>query len=489
VDLLTRHGGSLRNEMATERHRGGGRSRFARLLGIAIATTGLAGALLATPAAADSTTGMVVDDDHAQCPKAEFETIQKAVDQAAKLNSDKTKDGELRPNNDVHLISVCPGVYEEQVAVDTSLTISGVDETVSAVDCFSPTRPTFDPTVHVIVAPRVDAPSGVPTVLFDLQADNIELEGLILHGNDNAGLDSNPIQAAVQTSAAHSGYEISHNFFVANTVATFLRSNGENPSSFHDNCLRESGWGVANQFLALSDARVHHNSSFRTRNFTYEQSACGSCAGSIGMAEVTFDHNVSQTDDNAFRLARSVNTSVLQNDVRATRRGILLFGNNQGLRIVGNLVNVAAVNVRGPGLAGIAQGSSQGVNDGVLIQGNTITGPAQNSGIGMGAGALTNSVILDNVISDVNGPGIAFLSGNTLNLVSGNIVLRSGTDGIQVAAGATVNTFELNQIHGSGRIAITGVDARDNNAVWPSNAWSANDCETDNQSGAICGVE
>ncbi len=121
---------------------------------------------------------------------------------------------------------------------------------IDAEDCFSPTRPTFDPTVHVIVAPRVDAPSGVPTVLFDLQADNIELEGFILHGNDNTALHRPARRAAVETSAAHSGYEIHHNFFVANTVATFLRSNGESPSSFHDNCLRESGWGVANRFLA-----------------------------------------------------------------------------------------------------------------------------------------------------------------------------------------------------------------------------------------------
>ncbi len=60
----------------------------------------------------------------------------------------------------------------------------------------------------------------------------------------------------------------------------------------------------------------------------------------------------------------------------------------------------------------------------------------------MGVAALTNSAILDNAISDVNGIGIAFGSGNTVNLVSGNIVLNSGSDGIQVAAGATGNTFK-----------------------------------------------
>ena len=133
---------------------------------------------------------LVVDDDQTQCPNAGFSSIQAAVDAA----------------NPYDVIKVCAGRYAEQVTitVDKPLKIEGDGawvmrtdtngdaESIDAEDCFSPTRPTFDPTVHVIVAPRVDAPSGVPTVLFDLQADNIELEGFILHGNDNTALRPSP---------------------------------------------------------------------------------------------------------------------------------------------------------------------------------------------------------------------------------------------------------------------------------------------------------
>ena len=138
----------------------------------------------------------VVDDDRAQCHHARFRSIQAAVD--------KARAGDV--------IKVCAGRYEEQVTVDKPLEIEGDGarlmkpvttgdsaEAFDTADCFSATRPTFDPGTHVIVAPPLDAPSGVPTVLFDLQADDIKLEGFVLEGNDNAALP--PSRAAVETSA------------------------------------------------------------------------------------------------------------------------------------------------------------------------------------------------------------------------------------------------------------------------------------------------
>ena len=149
-------------------------------------------------------------------------------------------------------------------------------------------------------------------------------------------------------------------------------------------------------------------------------------------------------------------------------------------------MRVAVANDLEVRLAGIPQGTFP-ANRRLLIQGNTLSGAGTAAGIGMGAGALKDSQILDNVVSGLDGEGIALLAGNTGNLVRGNIVLNSGRSGIRAAAGATGNTFELNEIHGSGRIASTAVDARDD--AWPSNVWRGNACETDVPAGAICGVE
>ena len=58
-------------------------------------------------------------------------------------------------------------------------------------------------------------------------------------------------------------------------------------------------------------------------------------------------------------------------------------------------------------------------------------------------------------------------------------------DGIQVAAGATNNTFEANQMLGNG--IINGVDARDDARA--SNLWRGNICLTDVPAGTICGID
>src|SRR6266511_6300380 len=119
-------------------------------------------AFAAAEGAATAPPILVVDDDGAQCAKADFATIQAAVDAAP-------EDG---------LVRVCPGLYAEQVSVAASLTIRGDAETVEAVDCFSPIGTTADPnTQAIVVAPTT---TSAPAVLFDLKADDIELQGFVL---------------------------------------------------------------------------------------------------------------------------------------------------------------------------------------------------------------------------------------------------------------------------------------------------------------------
>jgi hypothetical protein len=370
------------------------------------------------------------------------------------------------------------------VVATKQLTIRGDAEAVEAVDCFSPTRPIVDPTTQAIVAPPLGTPSGVSTVLFDLQADDIELRGFVLRGT---GIGGDVSRAAVMTSPSHSGYAIHHNLIFDNTVATSFNSgpvteppSDIHPSRFHHNCLRENGWGVANDFRPLSDARVDHNTTFKTTNFVYEQTP--TCVEllctAIGMNGVTFDNNASKEDNQVFRLTFSTSTSVLENSVTSARIGARLAGGNQDLDIIGNDLHVL--------VAGVASVNGLPSNVRVLIQGNSITGTGMNAGIGMGSGALRDSWILENAVLGVNGEGIALNAGNTGNLVAGNIVEDSGNNGIRAAAGATGNTFEANQMHRNGRLVTSAVDARDDARAF--NVWHGNACESDLPLGTICGV-
>lgn len=442
------------------------------LAAVAVATFALGSgqAYASTPPA------LVVDDDGAQCPDANVTTIQKAVAKAAKRNADPAD------VNDVELIRVCPGLYIEQVSVPESLTIRGDAEAVEALDCFSTTRPTVDPNTQAIVAAPSGAPASAPAVLFDLQADDIELQGFVLLGQTGSS------SRALRTSSGHSGYWVHHNLIMANTVAAIFRSSDGLPSVFDHNCMRDNGWGLANEWLPLVDAQIHDNSSFGTANFAYEQTGncpefletglSGACLPSrIGMDDVTFEHNVSMADNTTYRFASSKSTTASENTVIRARIGMRLVSSNEDLRIVDNDLEVREV--------GLARQSNPVPNFGVLIQLNTITGvPGSSAGIGMGASGLKNSQILDNTIAGLQGEGIVLLAGNTANTVRGNTVTNNGSNGVRVAAGATDNTFETNTMLGNGKIA--GVDARDD--AFGFNVWHGNVCVNDIPMGAICGV-
>jgi hypothetical protein len=428
----------------------------------------VATALIAASGQANASTQptLVVDDDGAQCGQTAYTSIQQAVDAA-------------QPG---WVIRVCPGVYPESVTVDKPLTLKGDPDAVEALDCFAATL-TPDPNTQAIVA----APPDAATRIFNLQADNIDLQGFVVRGQIAADV-VHPKSAAVMTDSAHSGYQVHDNLIMGNTVAAFFRSSGALPSSFHHNCLRDNGWGLANNWLPLVDARIHHNSTFRTANFAFEQTSnCPEaletnvdvCPASAGMRRVVFDHNVSMGDNTGYRLASSSSTTAFENSV-TSRIGMRLVGAADELRIIDNHLQVTQT-----GLARLSTATLLS-NFGVLIQGNTIAGsPGTGAGIGMGERGLKNSQILGNVISGLDGEGIALLAGNTDNLVGDNTVTNNGSNGIRVAAGATGNTFEANAMLGNGRLVTGAVDARDD--AFEFNVWRANICLTDIPKGAICG--
>jgi len=225
-------------------------------------------ALAGPPALAAPPPTLVVDDDRAQCAQADFGSIQAAVDEA--------------PSGG--LVRVCPGRYEEHVTIDKALTLKGQPNAVEAIDCFDPTPSHLgdaDPTLHAIL----DGTTTPAPVLFDIDADDVRVEGFVLQG-ENGGT----VSAAIDAGAAHSGYVIRHNLIRLNSVGIQLGSNGTSPSRFEHNCLRQNGWGLATDSRELVNARIDHNRTYRTANNAFEPA-------NFLTRNLRLDHNHSRQDN------------------------------------------------------------------------------------------------------------------------------------------------------------------------------------------------
>jgi parallel beta-helix repeat protein len=107
---------------------------------------------------------ILVDDDKVQCPTATFTSIQAAVNAA--------KSGDV--------IRVCAGTYHEQVVIDKSLSVQA-DNGVIVIP-------------SDVVANSAGASSGDATAAIILvqNAENVELEGLIVDGSANGITSCSP---------------------------------------------------------------------------------------------------------------------------------------------------------------------------------------------------------------------------------------------------------------------------------------------------------
>jgi parallel beta-helix repeat protein len=427
----------------------------------------------------------VVDDDGAQCANADFarSDVTPAPIQAAVAAAQA---GDL--------IRVCPGRYTESVTVDKPLTLKGDPDALEALDCFDPTPSQLgdlDPTQQAIV----DG-DGLPAQeLFNLEANDIVLEGFVLQGasSDPLPADFRLWRRAINASDGYSGYRIDHNLIRLNTVAIQFGSAGGSESRFDHNCLRHNGWGLATDERDLVDARVDHNATFQTRNNAFEP-----VAGRV--ENVTFDHNLSRQDNTSYLIRNSAASRIVANTIESARVGIVAGGGppNIGLEITGNLITNP---LGGTVLQGIAFAAPPDdltpPNSGALVAGNTITGMRLDGIAAAGPPnaprpAVFDSVFADNVTSDNLRDGIVLRGGNAGNTVRGNIAERNGRNGIY-AQGAIGNLFEANSMsgNGTGSFVPPGVDARDGddpNRTMLLNTWVGNQCLTDFPAGTICGM-
>jgi len=105
----------------------------------------------------DKAPNILVDDDKVQCPTAAFTTIQAAVNAA--------KSGDV--------IRVCAGTYREQVVIDKSLSVEA-DNGVIVI-----------PSDVVANATGPSSGDTIAAIIVVENAENVELEGLIVDGNNN----------------------------------------------------------------------------------------------------------------------------------------------------------------------------------------------------------------------------------------------------------------------------------------------------------------
>jgi len=391
---------------------------------------------------------IVVDKDKVQCPKANFTSIQAAVNAAAPGDT----------------IKVCPDQYNESVNVTKpSLTLVG-PTTVNVSQCSTVTA--ADPTRDAVV-------TGAGSYSFSLLNNNITISGFVAQGSVD-GID---------TSDSFSGYRITNNIAQNNSTRgiNFL-SSGTNQSRIDHNCLRQNGnSGVQSEVGNLSNGLVDHNATYRNGFDGLDFSGAGA------RAYVTVTQNSSVEDglgglsiDNSIGSSLSQNTTQGTPNVFASGAGIFVGGANNGLSITGNTVT-------GSGLGnGIKLTQAQftpvftAPNVGLNISSNVVTA-AGGSGIVAVAGApnLTVSVVSNNTASGNAGSGIRLQIGNDNNRVTNNGTDKNGTNGIY-ADSAVGNTFANN--HMSLNVEF---DARDDNR--PANTWTANQCTTDSPPGTICG--
>jgi parallel beta-helix repeat protein len=192
---------------------------------------------------------LLVDDDKAQCKKADFTTIQAAVTAASAGAK----------------ILVCAGTYQESVTITTS-----------------------DLRIRAKGAPRTVVLDGMAQTLlagFYIQnASGILIRGFWIQNFHEAGIlldngDGNRIRKNVTTGAHHDGIElrlgssgnrIDHNRSIDNLAGNAcgiqIRDAGSTGNVVRHNVSRNNNWGIRIGFGATGN-RVFHNRSKNNRAF------------------------------------------------------------------------------------------------------------------------------------------------------------------------------------------------------------------------------
>jgi nitrous oxidase accessory protein NosD len=436
----------------------------------AVATALLAvGTLGPAVAAADTAPNVVVvDDDGLQCPQADTDSVQEALDMV--------RDGGR--------VRVCPGRYAEQLTITRTVHLQGEIGAVASLDCLDPTASALDdldPTRFAILEPDPD--TGVdPATHVRIAADGVELAGFVVQGlEDTSPQQPGPLyDAAVSVSDAYAGTRVRHNLIRLNTLGVELGGSGEQLSRVDHNCFRDNRYAVANQRYPLTNGRIDDNTTFRTETLTFEMGW-----DLAGMRGVSVDHNTSW--DPGFYVVYVDNSSavtVAANAIHTTRRGVHIAPANDGVDVVGNSVGPMTP---GSGTHGVVIANTLGrpASQDVVVAENTVSG-LNGFGILLGTNAFqTDAVVASNRLLGNAGDGITVAGTNTGNSFKGNVSTDNGGIGLRFLPGATGNVLTDNTaLRNTGKDAVDQGGGAGSTSV--SNQWVNTTCVTDEPTGAIC---
>lgn len=409
---------------------------------------------------------LIVDDDRAQCPNADFTTssgLELAV-QAAPAGA---------------RIRVCPGVYLP-VTIDKPLYVQGPLHSGQATQC--QTAPVANPAEHAVIT------GSRSSALVDIVSGGVTFEGIVVQDNpDGPGL---------RTAATGSGYVIRHNVVQRNRNGVDFNTSGMLESWFLFNCVRSNGSifaGTGGTGVLTTGGVV--NARVEENYVTGHECGSISFTGPLGclalpgplprVSDVTISHN-DVIDDSAIGVASATNVTITYNEVR------LLFG--AAVVVSGFGTTIRDVDVSFNHIDGqnaiVTQGifitpSGPTIGTDIQVRANLVENVADVPTLARGHGIVIRSrrtEVHENHVENNRGNGIE-IRGGTTNLIHGNLVVANGvptgdiTDGIRIRPGATGNVVENNRLRDN-----TTHDCHDSNPNG-ANVWRHNVGYTENQPG------
>jgi len=389
-------------------------------------------------------TTLIVDDDHAQAPNAQYTSISAAV---AAAHSGDT-------------IRVEAGTYHESVAVNMTLRFVA-DSRAGAV----------------IVDP------GSTGAAFNVQADQVRIRGFTIQ--DAVG------NAGISLSRSFSGYVIENNVFQDNTFGLYLNSSGEyktivrNNDFLHNNAAGSaSGNGIYSD-QGVSNARIEGN--FFTGHDNAAMIFVGNGSTAQAQTNLRITRNVLR-DDAAIILVNTTNSVLSRNTSIGSNGSAIFFGGGvSGVVVSRNVLRDGAftgINLRyDPANYPVTAPDTDNV-----IWRNVISGFG-DSGIRLRDGASGNLVFGNRVTGNgtggdpTTGDGISLENADN-NVVFGNVVSGNARDGIRIDAASTDNRILHNRLNDNHEHDAHD-DSMGSRTAGTANLWSGNIGLTENRPGLL----
>jgi len=389
-------------------------------------------------------TTLVVDDDHAQAPNAQFTSINAAVTAA-------------HPGD---TIRVEPGTYHESVAVNKTLTFRADSRRGS-----------------VIVDPAALG-SG-----FNVQANDVRILGFTVQdAQGNAG---------ITLGRGFSGADVEGNVLRDNTFGIYLNSNGAHTTVIRNNAfLHNNAAGSASGNGIYSDQGVS-NARIEGNFFTGQTNAAMIFVGNGTAAQAQTRLRITGNaliDDAPIILVNTTNSVISHNlSLRSSGSGIFFGGGVSGVEVSHNVLRDGAftgINLRfDPANYPVTTADTNNV-----IRDNVISGFG-DSGIRLRDGASGNIVAGNRVTGNgtgndpTTGDGISLENADN-NVIRDNRVAHNRRDGIRVDAASTGNRIENNRLQDNGEH-----DAHDDSTgaltAGTANRWAGNSGMTENRPGLL----